>query len=200
MLNVPRSQRGGEIVEPMISTQWFVTHRAAGQGRAGGRARWAHPHRARALHQGLLQLAGEHPGLVHQPPAVVGAPHPGLVLPGLRRDDRRPRRPDTPARTAAARIEQDPDVLDTWFSSGLWPFSTLGWPDETPDYQIFLPHLGARNRLRHPLLLGGAHDHGWAGVHRRGALPHRLPARPDPRRARAEDDQDQGQRDRPAGS
>jgi valyl-tRNA synthetase len=37
------------------------------------------------------------------------------------------------------RIHQDPDVLDTWFSSGLWPFSTLGWPDETPDFRRFYP-------------------------------------------------------------
>jgi len=36
-------------------------------------------------------------------------------------------------------IEQDPDVLDTWFSSGLWPFSTLGWPDETADLKKFYP-------------------------------------------------------------
>ncbi len=36
-------------------------------------------------------------------------------------------------------IHQDPDVLDTWFSSGLWPFSTLGWPEETPDYKYFYP-------------------------------------------------------------
>jgi valyl-tRNA synthetase len=36
-------------------------------------------------------------------------------------------------------VEQDPDVLDTWFSSGLWPFSTLGWPDETPDLKRFYP-------------------------------------------------------------
>ncbi|MCS7292978.1 MAG: valine--tRNA ligase [Gloeomargarita sp. SKYBB_i_bin120] len=36
-------------------------------------------------------------------------------------------------------LEQDPDVLDTWFSSGLWPFSTLGWPDETPDYRRYYP-------------------------------------------------------------
>src|SRR5690606_6316522 len=35
--------------------------------------------------------------------------------------------------------EQDPDVLDTWFSSGLWPFSTLGWPDTTPDLERFYP-------------------------------------------------------------
>ncbi len=36
-------------------------------------------------------------------------------------------------------LEQDPDVLDTWFSSGLWPFSTLGWPDETADLRYFYP-------------------------------------------------------------
>jgi len=36
-------------------------------------------------------------------------------------------------------FHQDPDVLDTWFSSGLWPFSTLGWPDETRDLQTFYP-------------------------------------------------------------
>ncbi len=37
------------------------------------------------------------------------------------------------------KLEQDPDVLDTWFSSGLWPFSILGWPEETPDYRRFYP-------------------------------------------------------------
>jgi valyl-tRNA synthetase len=36
-------------------------------------------------------------------------------------------------------IYQDPDVLDTWFSSGLWPFSTLGWPDKTPDLERYYP-------------------------------------------------------------
>jgi len=36
-------------------------------------------------------------------------------------------------------VEQDPDVLDTWFSSGLWPFSTLGWPDDTEDLRRFYP-------------------------------------------------------------
>jgi len=38
-----------------------------------------------------------------------------------------------------AELKQDPDVLDTWFSSGLWPFSTLGWPDETEDLKTFYP-------------------------------------------------------------
>ena len=37
------------------------------------------------------------------------------------------------------KVEQDPDVLDTWFSSGLWPFSTLGWPHQTPDLDTYYP-------------------------------------------------------------
>ena len=40
---------------------------------------------------------------------------------------------------ASANLQQDPDVLDTWFSSGLWPFSTLGWPHETADLKRFYP-------------------------------------------------------------
>lgn len=43
------------------------------------------------------------------------------------------------AQCASKDIYQDPDVLDTWFSSGLWPFSTLGWPVATPDYKYFYP-------------------------------------------------------------
>jgi valyl-tRNA synthetase len=39
----------------------------------------------------------------------------------------------------AVHLEQDPDVLDTWFSSGLWPFSTLGWPEQTEDLEEFYP-------------------------------------------------------------
>ncbi|MCD6554218.1 MAG: valine--tRNA ligase [Anaerolineae bacterium] len=43
------------------------------------------------------------------------------------------------AHCGSTNIRQDPDVLDTWFSSGLWPFSTLGWPEETEDFQYFYP-------------------------------------------------------------
>ncbi|MCX7014035.1 MAG: valine--tRNA ligase [Candidatus Sumerlaeota bacterium] len=39
----------------------------------------------------------------------------------------------------SAKLEQDPDVLDTWFSSALWPFSTLGWPDQTKDLEFYYP-------------------------------------------------------------
>src|SRR5205823_1907075 len=39
----------------------------------------------------------------------------------------------------AAELQQEPDIFDTWFSSGLWPFSTLGWPDQTPDLETYYP-------------------------------------------------------------
>jgi valyl-tRNA synthetase len=47
--------------------------------------------------------------------------------------------PATCPKCGSAKLEQDPDVLDTWFSSGLWPFSTLGWPEETPDLKYWYP-------------------------------------------------------------
>ncbi len=48
-------------------------------------------------------------------------------------------RPENCAKCGSVKIEQDPDVLDTWFSSWLWPFSTFGWPKETPDLRYFYP-------------------------------------------------------------
>ncbi len=76
-------------------------------------------------------------------------------------------------------LERDPDVLDTWFSSALWPFSTLGWPEQDA---------GARERY-YPtdvLVTGWDIMFFWVarmmmmGMHfmERGAVPHRLPARP----------------------
>ena len=47
--------------------------------------------------------------------------------------------PERCAQCGGARLTQDSDVLDTWFSSGLWPFSTLGWPAETPDLRRYYP-------------------------------------------------------------
>jgi valyl-tRNA synthetase len=47
--------------------------------------------------------------------------------------------PKTCTKCGSKKIEQDPDTLDTWFSSGLWPHSTLGWPDDTEDFKYFYP-------------------------------------------------------------
>ena len=73
---------------------------------------------------------------------MVGASDPGLVLPG--RPHHRVRRRGgarclRDLRPPAAELTQETDIFDTWFSSGLWPFSTLGWPDDTPDYRRFYP-------------------------------------------------------------
>jgi len=47
--------------------------------------------------------------------------------------------PDSCSKCSSSKLEQDPDVLDTWFSSGLWPHSTLGWPNDTEDFNYFYP-------------------------------------------------------------
>ena len=114
------------VVEPRLSLQWFVKveplAEAAGDAVRDGRTAISPPEMAARL----LRLGRRHARLVHQPSALVGPPHPGLVRPGRR--GRRAAR----GRGAAAGEgwTQDPDVLDTWFSSALWPFSTLGWPDD----------------------------------------------------------------------
>ena len=73
------------------------------------------------------------------------------------------------ARFANEYLHRDDDVLDTWFSSALWPFSTLGWPDETPELKRYYPTTDAGHRLRHHLLLGRAHDDDGAALHAKGA-------------------------------
>ena len=63
-------------------------------------------------------------------------------------------KPDKCSICGSADLFQDPDVLDTWFSSALWPFSTLGWPEQTPDLKTFYPTSTLVNRLGHSLFLG----------------------------------------------
>ena len=65
-------------------------------------------------------------------------------------------------------------MLDTWFSSALWPFSTLGWPDETPELEALLSDQRAGHRLRHHLLLGRPHDDDGPAFHEGSAVPRRL--------------------------
>ena len=99
----------------------------------------------------------------------------------------------------AAELTQDPDIFDTWFSSGLWPFSTLGWPDDTPDLRPLLPGLGHGDRLRHHLLLGRPDDDARASTSTgETPVPDGLPVRPDQGSVRQEDVEDEGQRRRPA--
>ena len=84
-----------------------------------------------------------------------------------RRDHRRGCAPHGAIRDGRADlITRDEDVLDTWFSSALWPFSTLGWPDETPELATLLSDQRSGHRLRHHLLLGRPHDDDGPRIHR----------------------------------
>ena len=117
-------------------------HQAArGAGDRGGRGR-ARQVRPRELEQDVLRVDEQHPGLVHLAPALVGPPHTGVVRRCRQRLRRRATKPTCGASTASPQdrpLRQDEDVLDTWFSSALWPFSTLGWPDDTPELRTFYP-------------------------------------------------------------
>ncbi len=138
-LNVPRSQRGGEIVEPMISTQWFV--------RIEPLARAA----VEAVRDGHIHIVPEHFEKVYfnwlesiKDWCISRQLWWGHRIPVWYCDDcgKETCARIDPAQCSACgskNIHQDPDVLDTWFSSGLWPFSTLGWPEQTPDYKYFYP-------------------------------------------------------------
>jgi valyl-tRNA synthetase len=135
---IPRSQRGGEIVEPMISTQWFVTieplAKAALKAVRDGRIRIV-PERFEKTYFNWLEnikdwCISRQLWWGHRIP-VWYCPNGHMTV---TRED-----PTQCGTCGSKDIHQDEDVLDTWFSSGLWPFSTLGWPDETPDYKYFYP-------------------------------------------------------------
>jgi valyl-tRNA synthetase len=78
-------------------------------------------------------------------------------------------------------LTRDEDVLDTWFSSALWPFSTLGLAGQDAGTQALLPDRRAGHRLRHHLLLGCPDDDDGAALHEGRAVSHRLCACPGPR-------------------
>jgi valyl-tRNA synthetase len=136
VLTLPKCQRSGDVVEPMISTQWFC--------RMGDMAKAA----IGAVKDGRTQIIPEEWVKTydhfleniqdwcvsrqlwwgHQIPAWHG--------PGGEIKVARERPPEC---TEEAGWTQDPDVLDTWFSSALWPFATLGWPEKTPALAKFYP-------------------------------------------------------------
>ena len=141
-LRVPRSGRTGVIVEPMLTDQWFVKMEGlASRGLAAvdqGQVRF-HPEHWTSTYRHWLEniqdwCISRQLWWGHQIPAWYDET--GNVYVARDAEDA--------ARQAAAcgvngPLRRDNDVLDTWFSSALVPFSSLGWPDQTPDLQRYLP-------------------------------------------------------------
>ncbi len=139
VLNVPRSQRGGEIIEPMVSTQWFVMTKpladAALEVVRDGSIRIVPEHFTKVYYNWLENIEdwciSRQLWWGHRIPVWYCADCREMTV--SRQD------PTNCSHCGSSNLEQDPDVLDTWFSSWLWPFSTLGWPDKTPDLNYFYP-------------------------------------------------------------
>ena len=138
---VPHCYRCGTIVEPRLSLQWFVRMKPLAEPalRAAqtGRVRFT-PERFRKIYEHWLEnirdwCISRQLWWGHRIPVwYCRADGCGETI--AARED-----PTSCPKCGGSSLEQDPDVLDTWFSSWLWPFSTLGWPDETDDLKAFYP-------------------------------------------------------------
>jgi len=143
MLMIPRGDRSGEVIEPYLTDQWYVSIAAlAGPAIAAvesGRVRFVPENWSKTYFQWMHNIQdwciSRQLWWGHRIPAWYDE-HGGIYV---------ARSAEQAAALARARhgrevpLRQDEDVLDTWFSSGLWPFSTLGWPDATPELASFYP-------------------------------------------------------------
>ncbi|HMR64955.1 MAG TPA: valine--tRNA ligase [Anaerolineae bacterium] len=143
-MQVPRSQRGGEVVEPLVSTQWFVKMRPLADAGlaavADGRIQII-PERFTKVYNHWLEnirdwCISRQLWWSHRIPAWY-APDGSIFVAHTEAEAYQKARLQFGPEVT---LVQDLDVLDTWFSSGLWPFSTLGWPDNTPDLQRYYPN------------------------------------------------------------
>ncbi|MBX6377742.1 MAG: valine--tRNA ligase [Clostridia bacterium] len=138
---VGHCQRCGSVVEPLVSRQWFLRMQPlaapAVEAVRDGRVRFV-PERFERVYIHWLEnvrdwCISRQLWWGHRIPAWECADCGELVV--ARQKDAPSRCP----RCGGERMERDPDVLDTWFSSALWPFSTLGWPEDTPELRYFYP-------------------------------------------------------------
>lgn len=153
-LMVPRGDRTGSVIEPMLTDQWFVdlTREVQPDGRPGGKKAIVEPALA-CVQDGRVKFVpaswentyfqwlnniqdwciSRQIWWGHRIPAWYDGA--GKVYVARSEDEAR-RKYDLPADLV---LSQDNDVLDTWFSSALWPFSTLGWPEKTAELATFYP-------------------------------------------------------------
>ncbi|AEG94245.1 valine--tRNA ligase [Ramlibacter tataouinensis] len=147
-LMVPRCARTGQVVEPMLTDQWFVAMTQVGQGDATGKSiaqkaidavqsgqvRFVPENWVNTYNQWMNNIQdwciSRQLWWGHQIPAWYDEA--GKVY--VARSEA-----EAQAQAPGRQLRRDEDVLDTWYSSALVPFSTLGWPDKTQDLQLYLP-------------------------------------------------------------
>lgn len=137
-LMIPRGDRTNTVIEPMLTDQWYLAMEGlAKQGLAAvesGKVRFVPENWAHVYNQWLENIQdwciSRQLWWGHRIPAWYDEAGNVTVAHDL-----------AEARKLSGKeaLRQDEDVLDTWFSSALWPFSTLGWPEQTPELKTFLP-------------------------------------------------------------
>ncbi|MCC6646616.1 MAG: valine--tRNA ligase [Polyangiaceae bacterium] len=172
VLTLPRSERSGTIVEPMISTQWFVKMAPLAEPALAA----VRDGRTRILPEEWVKTYEHFLGNIqdwcisrqlwwgHQVPAFHCAQCSHVTV---TRDERPPRC----GGCGGADVVQDEDVLDTWFSSGLWPFATLGWPAATPALAKYYP--GSDLETGYDILFFWVARMMMMGLHFMGEVPFR---------------------------
>ena len=137
--NVGSCYRCGSVIEPRVSKQWFVKMeplaKPAVEAVRSGRTRFI-PERFDKIYFNWMEnikdwCISRQLWWGHRIPAWYCNGCGEMIV---SRET-----PQTCPKCGSHRLEQDPDTLDTWFSSALWPFSTLGWPDDTPELRYFYP-------------------------------------------------------------
>ncbi|MDR4650779.1 MAG: valine--tRNA ligase [Nitrosomonas sp.] len=137
-LMAPRGDRTNTIIEPMLTDQWYVSMGdMAKRGLevvAGGQVKFTPENWAHVYNQWLENIQdwciSRQLWWGHRIPAWYDEDGHITVAHSLE---------EAQQLSGKTGLRQDEDVLDTWFSSALWPFSTLGWPDETAELKTFLP-------------------------------------------------------------
>jgi valyl-tRNA synthetase len=147
-LMVPRCARTGQVVEPMLTDQWFVAMNQVGKGDATGKSiaqkaidavqsgqvRFVPENWVNTYNQWMNNIQdwciSRQLWWGHQIPAWYDEE--GKVYVARSEEEAQ-------AQAPGKRLTRDEDVLDTWYSSALVPFSTLGWPDKTRDLELYLP-------------------------------------------------------------
>jgi valyl-tRNA synthetase len=139
-LKVPRGDRTNAVIEPYLTDQWYVKiaplAEPALKAVEEGRTRFVPENWSKTYYEWMRNIkdwcVSRQLWWGHRIPAWYDET--GAIYVG--RDEAEVRRKHS---LGDRKLTQDADVLDTWFSSALWPFSTLGWPDSTPELKKFYP-------------------------------------------------------------